>query len=485
MTDNANKEGKPKGNESFAELLEAYSGGMRDGVQVGDRISGKVIAIGKDSVFFDTGTKVDGVVDKKELLDDNGELPYEAGDTIELYVVAADETEIHLSRALSGIGGLHLLEDAYRNEIPVEGKITETCKGGYRVELMHRRAFCPVSQVDIKYVDKPEDYVGETFLFVITQFEDNGRNIVVSRRSILEKEQRELEQAFLAGLTVGAEVKGTVTRLMPYGVFVELVPGLEGMIHISEMSWSRLERPEDVVKTGDAIQVKVIGIEDDDRPNRKKIALSVKALSGDPWESISERFQPGDKIKGKVTRCAKFGAFVEIAPGIEGLVHISEMSYIKRIVKPEEIVRPGDTVQVMIKEYSTEGRRVALSIRDAEGDPWIEVPEKYRPGQVVKGTLEKKEKFGFFVSLEPGVTGLLPKSKISQAPKPSAIERLKEGNAITVVIERVSVQDRKISLSPGDSADAQDWQKFAADRPSSMSSLGEKLKAALESKKDT
>jgi len=473
-----------KNDENFADLLESYSSGMRDGVQVGERISCKIIAIGKDSVYFDTGTKVDGVVDKKELLDENGELPYESGDTVELYVVAADETEIHLSRALSGIGGLHLLEDAYRNEIPVEGKINETCKGGYRVELMHRKAFCPISQIDIKYVDKPEDYVGEKFLFIITQFEDSGRNIVVSRRTILEKEQRELEQAFLAGLTVGAELKGTVTRLMPYGVFVELVPGIEGMIHISEMSWSRLERPDDVVKTGETIQVKVIGIEDDDRQDRKKIALSVKALSGDPWESISDRFHPGDKIKGKVTRCAYFGAFVEIAPGIEGLVHISEMSYKKRILKPEEIVRPGDMVQVMIKEYSTEDRRVSLSIRDAEGDPWIEVPEKYRPGQVVKGTLEKKEKFGYFVCLEPGVTGLLPKSKISQASRPSVIEKLKEGNSIAVVIDRVSVQDRKISLNPGDSADAQDWQKFAADRQSSMSSLGEKLKAAFDSKKD-
>jgi small subunit ribosomal protein S1 len=452
MTDIVNKEGNAKGDENFADLLESYSGGMRDGLQVGDRISGKIIAIGKDSVYIDTGTKVDGVVDKKELLGENGVLPYETGDSIELYVVAADESE--------------------------------TCKGGYRVELMHKTAFCPVSQIDIKYVDKPEDYVGETFLFIITQFEDSGRNIVVSRRTILEKEQRELEQAFLAGLTVGAEVKGTVTRLMPYGVFVELVPGLEGMVHISEMSWSRLERPDDVVKIGETIQVKVIGIEEDERPDRKKIALSVKALSGDPWESISDRFHPGDKIKGKVTRCAKFGAFVEIAPGIEGLVHISEMSYKKRILKPEEIVRPGDMVEVMIKEYSTEDRRVSLSIRDAEGDPWIEVPEKYRPGQVVKGTVEKKEKFGYFVCLEPGVTGLLPKSKISQSPKPSAIEKLKEGNAITVVIGRVSVQDRKISLSPGDSADAQDWQKFAADRQSSMSSLGEKLKAALESKKD-
>lgn len=470
--------------ENFADLLESYSGGMRDGVQVGERVSGRIIAIGKDSVFFDTGTKVDGVVDKKELLDDNGELPYETGDTLELYVVAADETEIQLSRALSGIGGLHLLEDAYRNEIPVEGKITETCKGGFRVDLMHRRAFCPVSQVDIKYVDQPGDYVGETFPVIITQFEDGGRNIVVSRRKILEKEQKELEQAFLADLTLGAELKGTVTRLMPYGVFVELVPGLEGMIHISEMSWSRLERPDDVVKIGETIQVKVIGIEDDDRPDRKKIALSVKALSGDPWQSISDRFHPGDKIKGRVTRCAKFGAFVEIAPGIEGLVHISEMSYKKRIVKPEEIVRPGDTVEVMIKEYSTDDRRVALSIRDAEGDPWIEVPEKFRPGQVVEGTLEKKEKFGYFVCLEPGVTGLLPKSKISQATKPSAIEKLKEGNAITVVVDRVSVQDRKISLSPGDSANAQDWQKFAADRQSSMSSLGEKLKAAIDSRKD-
>ena len=215
--------------ESFADLFESYSSGMSEDIQVGDKVKGKVISIGKDTVFIDTGTKVDGAVDKGELLDQDRQLPYQVGDMVELYVVAANENEIRLSRAISGIGGLNLLRDAYENSIPVDGKVTAPCKGGFHVDILQRRAFCPISQMDLKFVETPEEYVGETYQFVIKQFEERGRNIVVSRRALLAKEQAQAQKAFYASLGIGDILDGRVSKLMPYGAFVELVPGVEGM----------------------------------------------------------------------------------------------------------------------------------------------------------------------------------------------------------------------------------------------------------------
>jgi small subunit ribosomal protein S1 len=470
--------------ESFAAMLEAYSPGVDAEVHMGDKISGKIVSIGKDSVFIDTGTKIDGVVDKSELFDKNKQITVKEGDILELYVVALAEDEIRLSKAVSGIGGLHMLREAFEKAVPVEGKIIETCKGGLRVEVLQRRAFCPVSQVDINFVENSSDYVGKSLNFLITTFEENGKNIVLSRRALMAREQEKARKEFYKTLKVGNITDGTVTRIMPYGAFVRLSDGVEGMIHISELSWSKVATPETVVNVTDTVQVKVIDIEPDKKPGLLKVGLSMKQLTEDPWNSAGEHFQEGKKTQGTVTRCANFGAFVEVAPGIEGLVHISEMSYKKRVLKAEDIVTVGETVAVMIKEVDLEKRRLSLSIRDAEGDPWIDVAEKYTVGMAHEGILEKKEKFGYFVTLEPGITGLLPKSKLGRSYKPAGIEKLKEGDSIPVIIEAINPGERKITLAPGTSADEQNWQSFSEDSRPSMGSLGEKLQQALVQKKD-
>lgn len=471
--------------KTFSELFESYSAGMNEDIQVGDKIKGEIISIGMDTVFVNTGTKIDGAADKAELLDDNGELPFEKGDMLELYVVAVNENEIRLSKAISGVGGLNILKDAFQNRIPVEGRVKEQCKGGFNIEIVERRAFCPISQMDLKFVETPEDYVGKSYQFLITQFEEKGNNIVVSRRELLSKEQEATKKEYLEQLTVGSVLEGRVSNLKPYGAFVEMAPGVEGMVHISEVSWSRVEKIEEVLKINDLIKVKVTEIGQGSKPNQLKIALSVKQVTGDPWDSSDEMFRIGEKTSGKVTRCMDFGAFVEIAPGIEGLVHISEMSYKKRILKPEDVVQAGETVDVMIKEIDSERRRISLSMRDAEGDPWIGVREKYSVGQAVDGTIERKEKFGYFVVLEPGITGLLPKSKISKFHKPSLIEKMKIGDTITTIVEDIKADERKITLGPGDSKDEDNWQKYARDKKAaSLGSLGEKLQQALNSKRD-
>ncbi|MEJ2725165.1 MAG: S1 RNA-binding domain-containing protein [Deltaproteobacteria bacterium] len=419
MSDDSSDQFKDNERDSFEELLESYTSGMGEDVRVGDRIRGEILSIGKESVFVDTGTKIDGVVDKEELFDERGELPYKVGDTLDLYVVSFNGSEIRLSKALSGVGGLKALKEAYDEGIPVEGKVKGRIKGGFHIETMGKKAFCPLSQIDVIHEEDLEQHIGKSYPFLVTQFEDRGRNIVLSRAELLKREQKKAAEAFLQDLKVGDERQGRVRRLMPYGAFVEIFPGVEGMVHISEISWSRLEKPNEVLSVGDSVRVKVMGMEEG---KGGRISLSMKELEGDPWENLEGKVREGDKVTGKVKRCTGFGAFVELFPGIEGLVHISEMSYTKRVMKPEEVVRMGDRVPVVVKEIDLPARRISLSIKDAEGDPWLEVPERYKSGQSLQGILEKKEKFGYFVLLEPGVTGLIPISKIRDLHKPSSIE---------------------------------------------------------------
>jgi small subunit ribosomal protein S1 len=467
---------------SMEELLSEYGPESKSSVRVGDKIHGKIISIGKESVFVDTGSKMDGVVDIADLVEEGADLPYKVGDTIDLYVVAIRHGEIRLSRALTGLGGIEMLKDAYQNKLPVEGRITETCKGGFNVEVVKRRAFCPVSQIDTIYVETPAEYVGKTFRFLITEFSEGGKNIVLSRRTLLEKEQDEIRQAFVATMSVGMVCKGRVSRIMPYGAFVEINPGTEGMVHISEMSWSRLGTPEEILHVGDEIMVKVISLENAEGDGRK-ISLSMKQVGADPWSTIRERYKYGDKIVGKAVRCMDYGVFVEIEPGIEGLVHVSEMSYKKRVAKASDMVSAGDSIEVMVKDIDSDNRRISLSMKDAEGDPWIGISEKFKPGQKLEGTIEKKEKFGLFINLEPGITGLMPKSKISRASDPAELEKKGPGDAIAVVIESIDKDQRRISLAPGDATDEGDWKTFSGEKKATVSSLGEKLQQAMKKKK--
>ncbi|WP_319543025.1 30S ribosomal protein S1 [uncultured Pseudodesulfovibrio sp.] len=482
------RNGVEEGEESFAELFEQYSEGGGDNLNIGDKVSGTVIQVGESTIFVDTGTKLDGIVEKAEMLDEDGNCTVADGDTVELYVVGKDSGGIKLSRAISGIGGLAMLEEARNNNLPVEGKVESTCKGGFNVTLMQRRAFCPVSQIDSRFVENPEEYVGKTLEFLVTKLEQHGRNIVVSRRSLLERDAAEAAETFVSDTKVGDEVEGTITRLAAFGAFVEIMPGLEGLVHISQISYGRIGHPEESVTVGQKVKAKIVGIDHDDK-GRLKISLSMKELAQDPWDTLSATFAEGDKVTGKIVRLADFGAFVEIAPGVDGLVHVSEMSYTKRINKPADFVSEGQVVSVKIKSIDLEKRRIGLSMKDAEGDPWLDVAEKYQPGQKVEGTVEKQEQFGIFIQLEPGITGLLPKSVIARSEKPAAFEKLHAGDTVEVVIGEVKVNERRISLTTGDVQDDGDWKQFAPKKQKAsevsggMGLLGDKLQAAFNKKK--
>lgn len=496
MTDQAQNTGDQE--QSFAELFEASYAGQGEPLKVGDKISARIISIGAESVYLDTGTKIDGVADKKELLDAEGNLPFKEGDTVDLYVVSKTRSEIMLSRALAGAGGLEMLQSAKDAGLPVDGRVKETCKGGFSVEIMGRRAFCPVSQIDARFVENPEEYVGKTLPFLISKLEERGRNIVVTRRALIERERQAATEEFLAQVKPGDELDGTVVRLTDFGAFVEIAPGLEGMVHVSELGFARVAKPDEAVSVHDKIRVKVLSIEPGKKPGQMKISLSRKQTMSDPWADVSAKLKEGEKVTGKVVRLADFGAFVELLPGVDGLVHVSEMSYTKRVNKPSEMVNPGDAVTVVIKEIDPAKRRISLSMKDAEGDPWLEAAAKYTPGTQVTGTVEKRETFGIFVTLEPGVTALLPKSRIAVAVDPKPFDALKKGDSVTLVVEDLRAGERRIALSPLEvREDAQqaggresgDWKAYAKpakaakgeDKP--MGLLGMALAQAMKAKK--
>lgn len=481
--------------ESFAAMLEASASENQAALRVGDKIRGAIIAETKDSVFIDAGAKIDGVADKAGLLDENGEFPYKVGDELELFVVKVAGGEIKLSRHISGDGGLALLQDAWEKGIPVQGKVKGTCKGGFNVQVMGRRAFCPISQIDTQYVEDPEPYVGEEYSFQITTFEESGRNVVVSRRKLLEAEQQEAAEQFQQDVAPGAVMDGKVVRIKPFGVFVELVPGVEGMVHVSELGWTRVAEPRDVVTEGEILSVKVLSVEPDPKRKGLRIALSAKQAQADPWEGVAQRFAPGDVVEGTVIRLAPFGAFVELMPGVEGLVHISELSYTRRVHKPEEVVQPGDRVEVTVKDVDEAQRRIGLSLREAQGDPWSTADQRYAQGAKYAGTVEKREQFGLFITLEPGITGLMPKSLMAKAQDPAAYENLKPGDPVEVMIENLDIDARKATLAPAAIKEGEnmDWRKelakteAAAPAPKQgesegMGTLGDLFKEAMAKK---
>ncbi len=467
---------------SFEELFNSYDAKVGQELKQGDVVEGKIISIGRASVYIDTGTKSDGVVDKIELLDENGEFPFQVNDQLKLYVVSLSESEVILSKAISGAGKAAMLEDASRNLTPVEGKVTEVIKGGFSVDILGKRAFCPVSQMDVRYVETPEDYLGQTHHFLISRFEEKGRNIVVSRRDLLNEQIKEEQEAFLAKVSEGDIVQGSVTKLMPFGAFIEIAPGVEGMAHISELSWSRVEKPDEVVQSRDKVNVKLLKIEVREG-NTPKISLSIKQVDANPWDNMGSAFSPGDQVTGKVIRLAAFGAFVEIAPGVDGLVHISEMSHTRRVLRPEDVVQVGEQVQVVIKAIDQDSKRISLSIKDGLGDPWTGVTTKYVPGAVVDVTLEKKETFGFFMNLEPGVTGLMPMSNIRNASSSADYDKLKPGDSVSVLIQEVDEDNRRITLASPDQKESDDWKSFAPDSKKEMGTMERLLREAMEKKK--
>jgi small subunit ribosomal protein S1 len=306
--------------EDFAALFERSTRSSETKrIGRGQTVEGTVVAIGREVAFVSVGGKGEATIDLAELKDEDGTLEVAVGDRIQAVVVST-EGGLTLSRRLArGAAGARQLEDAYRAGLAVEGKVVGPIKGGYEVRVAHARAFCPLSQIDIIRDTPPEQHVGRVYAFRITEYRDGGRSIVVSRRALLEDEQRAKAAEIRETIVAGAVLSGRVASVRDFGAFVDLGGGIQGLLHVSEMGWSRTARPEDLVKAGEPITVKVLRVDEDG----KRISLGLKQLGADPWSTVDATYAVGDVLIGRVTRLSEFGAFVELAPGIEALAHVS------------------------------------------------------------------------------------------------------------------------------------------------------------------
>lgn len=356
------------GSSDFAQLFEDSIGGVSKKLNVGDKLRGEVLSVGREEIFVSTGTINDGLVMRNDLADKTtGEVTAKVGDFLDLFVTAVKGSQIFLSPKPTSMNLSDDLEDAFDMMMPVEGRVTEAVNGGFRVNVLGKTAFCPMSQIDARRVDDPSQYIDKKFNFIVTQFDRKGRNIVVSRRKLLDEEKEANLSAFTEDNKPGGMVKGQVTRLESFGAFVEIAPGLEGLVHISQIAWSRLGHPSEALKVGQPVDAKILKIEEG-LNGRMNISLSIKEALPAPWESLPTTIREGEVVEGRVTRLMKFGAFVEVAPGIEGLVPLSEMSLTKRVNRAEEVVKEGERIKVRIKEVRIDDQKLLLSIKDADED---------------------------------------------------------------------------------------------------------------------
>jgi small subunit ribosomal protein S1 len=342
--------------EDFAAMFEASQQVKR--LEKGQTIEGTIVAIGPEGALVDVGAKSEAVIDIGELRDHEGHLEVAVGDRIEATVIST-AGGLTLSRRLArGAATARQLEDAFRAGLPVEGKVERAVKGGYEVRIARQRAFCPFSQIDLARGSEPTPHEGRVYEFRIIEYRDGGRNLVVSRRALLEEEQRASAEATRQSIVVGAVITGRVTSVREFGAFVDLGGGVQGLLHVSEMGWSRVSDTSQVVKPGDEVTVKVLRVDED----KQKISLGLKQLTDDPWSKVQETYGSGQIRRGRVTRVAEFGAFVELEPGIEGLIPLSETD-----LAPDANVKRafpiGSRVEVVVLEVDAAARRIRLSSR--------------------------------------------------------------------------------------------------------------------------
>ncbi|MCB0348671.1 MAG: S1 RNA-binding domain-containing protein [Bdellovibrionales bacterium] len=377
-----NEDSNPVKSQDFAAMFEDSLNITNKKLQVGDKFKAPILSIGKEESYVSIGSHLDGVIHNTDLLDENKQLKYSVGDSIDVVVVRVRSDEVRVTRQGSRNAPTDIsnLEDAFDMELPVEGKVTEIVKGGFRVSIQGQTAFCPISQLDARSAKAPEDYIGKKFEFLITQFEGNKRNIVVSRRKLLDLQKAEHEGLWLEKHKVGDIVSGLVTRTESYGAFVDVGSGIEGLVHVSEIGFVRLKHAADGVKSGDQVQVKILKV--DEEETRLKISLSIKQAGGamDPWVQVPTLFPIGAIVDGVVEKKESFGLFVNLSNGINGLLPKSKWRDSDEAANFEN-KRKGDAIKVRIDELKFEERKISLGLpTEAEDESWREHQNTQRLG---------------------------------------------------------------------------------------------------------
>ncbi len=399
---------------------------------------GRVIGVHGDDVFVYFGGKTQGVLPASQFEDEP--LPRE-GDTVEVTIEGYDKQDDLLVLSRKGA----VLEATWESLTPgavVEGRVTGINKGGLELEVNGIRAFMPVSQVEMAHIEDLTPYLNERLKCEVQEVDRADKNVVVSRRRLLEAEAEEAKKETLKTLEVGQVVPGTVKNIMPYGAFVD-IGGVDGLLHISDMSHGHVDKPSDVVQPGQQIEVKVLKF----NPESGKIGLGLKQTMADPWDGAEEKWPPDSTVTGKITRLADFGAFVEVAPGVEGLIPISEMTYGRRIGHPREVLTEGDMVEVKVLSIEPKRNRMSLSIKQMQEDPWMGASARWPAESVIEGRVTRTTDFGAFVEVTPGVEGLIHISELSEHHVRNVEEVARTGDSVKAMVLSVDEDARRMSLS--------------------------------------
>jgi len=427
--------------EEFTSMLKLYDETMKS-IELGSIVNGKVILITNDSVIVDIGFKSEGAIPISEF----GVNPdISVGDNIEVFLddLENKEGQMVLSKQKADFMKVwDKIKDIYDNNEEIDGRLVRRIKGGIVVDLMGVDAFLPGSQIDIRQVKNFDQYIGEMCRLKIIKINKIRRNIVVSRRAVIEEERAQLRETVLEDLEIGQVREGSVKNITDFGVFIDL-GGVDGLLHITDMSWGRINHPSELVSIGDNINVKILNYED----GKTRISLGMKQLTPYPWDDVDEKYSEGSIVKGKVVSTTDYGAFVELEHGIEGLVHISEMSWTQHVKHPSKIVNIGDGITCKILSVDKAGEKISLGIKQLEPDPWETIDERHPVGSHVSGKVRNLTNFGAFVEIEEGIDGLVHISDMSWTKRikhPSEV--MKKGDTVEVVILDIDKRNRRISL---------------------------------------
>lgn len=429
--------------ESFAELFEESLQTVE--MKAGAIVTGVIIDIDKDWVTVHAGLKSEGVIAKAEFFDDNGDLSLEIGDEVQVALEAVEDgfgaTQLSREKARRAESWIEL-EDAHTADEVVTGIISGKVKGGFTVDVNGLRAFLPGSLVDVRPIRDTAHLENKPLEFKVIKLDQKRNNVVVSRRAVMERVNTEERDELLAKLEEGITLKGIVKNLTDYGAFVDL-GGIDGLLHITDMSWKRIKHPSEIVNVGDEIDVKVLKFDRE----RSRVSLGMKQMGEDPWADISGRYPEGARVKATITNLTDYGCFAELEDGVEGLVHVSEMDWTNKNIHPSKVVQLGDEVEVMILDIDEERRRISLGIKQCFMNPWDEFGTTHAKGEKITGNIKSITDFGIFIGLNGGIDGLVHLSDISwDEAGEEAVRHYKKGDEVETVILSIDPDRERISL---------------------------------------
>ncbi len=452
---------KPAPAEDFASVLDSFTAEAAEAVSEHHVLKGTVLKLTSTHVVVDIGAKSEGMLPLAEVLDHEGNPRFKPGDEIDVMRDKGDAEEGYINLSFLKAQKLRAWDDiekAYSENQPIHATVVERTKGGVTVDINGARAFLPGSQIDLRPVHNLDGMKGQSFDVAIVKLNKKRGNIVVSRKQLLEAEQNEKRSKTLEHLQEGTILTGVVKNLTDYGAFVDL-GGIDGLLHITDMSWGRLTHPKDLVNVGDQIQVKVLKYD----PDKQRVSLGFKQLTPDPWLDAEHRYPVGAHVHGRVISVTDYGAFVELEQGIEGLVHVSEMTWSKRMKHPSKLVNVGDQVDCVVLNVNPGERRISLGMRQLAANPWDSLIDKFPVGATVEGRVRNLTDFGAFVEIEEGIDGLVHVSNLSWTKRvkhPSEV--LKKGDRVKAVILAIDTEKRRLSL--GQSAAGGDFRGFCGNR---------------------